>query len=95
MSDLLVNGIMEDVSALLSLYPDYETVERSFHAYAIRHSSTLWLSGCKETLAENMRGVNPSLGYESAIEFAQKIQATTDISLGLEILRNALNHEDE
>ena len=99
-SDLLTNLMVAEVAALLSVYPDYKTVERAFHAYAVRQGftvniGTLWSDEKNGELAMNMQEANPNLGYESAIEFAQKIRATTDISLGLEILRNALNHEDE
>ena len=95
-SDLLTNLMVDEVEALLHLYPDCETVDQAFLSYGAHRGfvSSSWSDEIYGQLAMSLQCGNPNLNYESSIEFAQKLQATTDNSLALEILRNALNHED-
>ncbi len=96
MSDLLSKQVIDDVEALVYLYSDYRAVDRALHAY-VESRGLLPGQACsrESVVSSDIRRLNTNISKESADEFAQKILSTQDISLGLEVLRNALNHEDE
>ena len=101
-SDLLSNTVVDEIETLLTLYSDYKTVSQGLHAYVVRqgllHNDgfTAYRPDSKWYVAAvDITRLNPNISIDSAQEFATTLQSAMTRPVALEVLRNALNHEDE